>query len=91
MSRPRRTRHHRQTSRVHAERVLLWFLGLRLLLLAILVQSRVLLLLALALLHLDLGALFAVARTLVVQLVVLGYDLGFADFAVATTTGTAVY
>jgi hypothetical protein len=44
-----------------------------------------LLLLALGLLHLDFSPLFAVARALVVQLVVLGYDFRFAAFAVAAT------
>jgi hypothetical protein len=54
------------------------------LLLAALLQLGFLLLLALALLHLEFGALFAVTGALVVQFVVLGYDAGFAVLAVAT-------
>lgn len=47
-----------------------------------------LLFLALALLHFDFCALFAIAGALVVQLVVLGYDLGLAGFAVAAAAST---
>jgi hypothetical protein len=46
--------------------------------------------LALALLHFEFSALFTVARALVVQLVVLGCDLGLAGFAVAATASTGV-
>jgi hypothetical protein len=49
-----------------------------------------LLLLALALLHLELSALFPVAGALVMELVVLGYNLGFAAFAVATAASTGL-
>jgi hypothetical protein len=46
--------------------------------------------LALALLHFDLSALFAVARALVMQLIVLGCDFGLAGFAVAAAASTRV-
>jgi hypothetical protein len=52
-----------------------------------LLALRFLLLLALALLHLELSALFPVAGAFVMELVVLGYDLGFAALAIAATTG----
>jgi hypothetical protein len=66
---------------------IIWLsLGLLLLLLAALLVRRVLLLLALALLCLELRTLFAVARALVMQLVVLGDDLGLAGFAIAATS-----
>jgi hypothetical protein len=47
-----------------------------------------LLLLALALLHFEFSALFAVACALVVELVVLGYDFRLATFAVAAAAST---
>ena len=84
VSRRRRARHHSQTSWVHAKGVLLGLL----LLSRGLSRLAILLLLALALLRLDLGALFAVADALLAELVVLCDDLGFADFAVATAAGT---
>jgi hypothetical protein len=57
-------------------------------LVSVLLALGSLLLLALALLHLELSALFAVVGALVVQLVVLGGDLGLSDFAVAAAAGT---
>lgn len=84
----RRTRgrgHHGQTCRMYAAIVGLWLSGV----LALLPLSF-LLLLALALLHLELSALFAVAGALVVQLVVLGYDFGLAAFAVAAAASAGI-
>lgn len=79
--------HHSQTRRVHTS-------GIRLRVLFDLVSALLplgsLLLLALVLLHLDVGALLAVVGSLVVQLVVLGYDLGLSALAVAAAAG-AVY
>jgi hypothetical protein len=64
--------------------------GLLLLLtLSILLVQALLLLLACTLLHLELGALLAVAGTLVVQFLVLGMDALPADLAVATTASTS--
>jgi hypothetical protein len=79
--------HHGQTGRMNAG-VLLGGL-LLLLTLSILLVQALLLLLACTLLHLELGALLAVAGTLVVQFLVLGMDALPTDFAVATTTGTS--
>jgi hypothetical protein len=75
---------HGKTRRMDT-RIVWLSLGLLLLLAALLVRG-VLLLLALALLCLELRALFAVARALVVQLIVLGDDLGLAGFAIAATS-----
>jgi hypothetical protein len=77
---------HGKTRRMDT-RVVWLGLGLFLLLAALLVR-RVLLLLALALLCLELRTLFAVARALVGQLVVLGDNFGLAGFAVAAAAST---
>jgi hypothetical protein len=84
-----RRRHHGETGGMDAS-VLGLLLCFCFRLVALLALS-ILLLLAFALLHLELCALFSVAGALVVELVVLGYDLGFAAFAVATTAGTGVF
>lgn len=55
-----------------------------------LVIQLVLLLLALALLHFEFGALFAVPCALVVEFVVFGSDAGFAVFAVSAASGTTL-
>ena len=77
--------HHGQAGRMDAG-VLLGCLFLLTSLSVLLVQA-LLLLLARALLHLELGTLLAVARALVVQLLVLSMDAFLADLAVATTAG----
>jgi hypothetical protein len=90
MRRRGRTLHHSQTSRVHAKSSSLRrFFGGRLIaiLLIALVLSCFLLLLALALLHFDFSALFAVAGAFIVQFIVFGDDLGLAGFAVTATSG----
>jgi hypothetical protein len=79
--------HHSQPRRMHTG--IVWLRFLFFLSLAALLQLGFLLLLALALLHLEFGALFAVAGALVVQFVVLGYDAGFTIFAV-TAAASAV-
>jgi hypothetical protein len=63
-----------KTRRMHTRVIWLWLCLLFFALLSALLVCRVLLLLTLALLHLELCTLFAVARALVVELVVLGYD-----------------
>jgi hypothetical protein len=78
-----RRAHHGETGGVNTS-----VLGLLLLLFFGLALLAALLILALGLFHFDFCALFAVARALVVQLVVLGYDFGFAAFAVAAATST---
>lgn len=78
--------HHGETRRMHA-RVLRLRIFLSILTLAFLLLGRFLIL-ALALLHLDLCALFPVAGALVMKLVVLGYNLRLADFAVAAAAST---
>jgi len=80
-----RSLHHRKTRGMDSVVRLLFFSVL----VSVLLALGSLLLLALALLHLELSALFAVVSALVVQLVVLGRDLGLSDFAVATATGAA--
>jgi hypothetical protein len=66
-------------------------LCLRLLcLVSLLASLGCLLRLALALLHFEFSTLFAVARALVVQLVVLGCDLGLAGFAVTAAASTGI-
>jgi hypothetical protein len=57
-------------------------------LLATLLVCRVLLLLAVALLHFELSTLFSVAGALVVELVILGYDARFAVLAIAAAAST---
>jgi hypothetical protein len=79
--------HHGQTGRMNAG-VLLGGL-LLLLTLSILLVEALLLLLACTLLHLELGALLAVAGALVVQFLVLGMDALPTDLAVATTASTS--
>jgi hypothetical protein len=68
---------HGKTRRMDT-RIIWLSLGLLLLLLAALLVRRVL--------CLELRTLFAVARALVMQLVVLGDDLGLAGFAIAATS-----
>jgi hypothetical protein len=85
MRRTRGRSHHGQTRRMYAAIVRLWLSGILALL-----SLGFLLLLALALLHFEFGALFAVAGALVVQLIVLGYDFGLAAFAVAATASAGI-
>jgi hypothetical protein len=79
--------HHSKTRWMHAGVIWLRF-SLLFSLLATLLVCRVLLLLAVALLHLELSALFSVAGALVVEFVILGYDARFAVFAVAAASST---
>lgn len=76
--------HHRETRRMNSVGCVLLSV-----LVSALLALGCLLLLALALLNLELSALFAVVSALVMQLVVLSGDLGLSDFAVAAAAGTA--
>lgn len=90
--RRRRTAHHCETGRIDV--TVIWLCFLRRFFrssrtLALLVFGF-LLLLALALLQLELGALLPVPRTLIMQLIILSCNLCFSDFAVAASTSTGI-
>lgn len=84
-----RARHHCKSGGIDVAVVRLCVLrGAGIGLLSTLICPRVLLFLPFALLHLDFSALFPVLGSLVMELLVLSCDLGFALFAVATTAST---